>query len=289
MEPVLTSSISVAAYDRLAVNELLVGWTPARLRAELAARRFGAGLSPLERAELEAYLTAWVQRALGAMPLRDALLADRRRAQRVYDLICRALTYAEAAVPPELADGLPAAPCPLTTLPDRLAEAPHVVAVGAMARAEGLALTILDRTGSYPFPDDLVALTPSPPPVTRPQLPPFEQPTGWRRRIAVLLATAGIALLGLPMLLGHIPDNPAGMPLALLTLALLVGIKAGPAGYAGSLCIWLVANLPGFRHGSSLFAILWPAVPLMAAGLSLLWFDPRVRAMWGWLRGRQRP
>lgn len=92
-------------------------------------------------------------------------------------------------------------------------------------------------------------------------------------------------LLLLPLLGGQIPEHPAGLPLALITLALLVGIRAGWAGYAGSLCIWLVANLPGFRHGMALQA-LWPALPLLVVGLLLLSADRRVRAMWRWVRQR---
>lgn len=277
-------SVSLVAYDRQAAYGLLRDGTPAQLRADLLAGRFGARLAPAGQAELEALLTAWVQRALGPMSLRDAMLVDRHRGERVFALICGALTRASAPVEPALAAGLGPAGDELPTLPAPLAAAPELQALGRLAAEKSLALALLREGEGFPLPADLDALTPpAPTPLRRPE-PPFEQPTGWRRRIAVLLATGGVALLVLPVLVGQIPDHPAGVPLALLTLALLIGIKAGPAGYAGSLCIWLVANLPGFRHGSSLLSILWPALPLMGVGLGLLSLDRRVRTMWGWLR-----
>lgn len=275
--------LTVVAYDRRAVYGLLRDWTTDRLRGELAAGSFGANLGPAERRELDEHLTAWVQRALGPMPLRDALLVDERRGRRVFGLLCAAATRARAAVPAGRAAELSRAPAELAALPAGLGAERELEEVAGLA-AGGLALAVLDGTGAYPFPEDLAALTPAAPPPARPRQPLFEQPTGWRRRIAALLAVGGVALLGLPLMLGHIPESPAGAPLALLTLALLVGIKAGPAGFAGSLCIWLVANLPGFRYGSAPLAILWPTLPLMAAGLGLLWLDRRVRAMWDWLR-----
>lgn len=283
LPPPSAASVTIAAYDRRAVYAMLRDWTVERLRLELAAGHFGAGLAAAERAELDEHLTAWRQRALGPMPLRDAALVDGRRGRRVFDLLCAATTRARAAVPAGRAGLLPAAPAPLAALPGALAAEGELAALARLA-AEGLDLAVLDGTGAFPFPAELPALTPSPPAPYRRRPHLFEQPTGWRRRIAALLAVAGVALLALPLLLGHIPDHPAGAPLALLTLALLVGIKAGPAGFAGSLCIWLVANLPGFRYGSSPLAILWPALPLIAAGLVLLWLDRSVRALWGWLR-----
>ena len=85
-----------------------------------------------------------------------------------------------------------------------------------------------------------------------------------------------------PMLGGAIPQHPAGLPLAMLTLALLVGIRAGWAGLLGSLFLWLVPNLPGFRHGTGPTP-LFPIFPLVAAGLALLVLDRRIRAMWVWI------
>lgn len=274
--------VRIVAYDRPQVYGLLRDGTPERLQHDLLAGHFGKRLSPEEAAELDEHLMAWRQRALGLMTLRDTLLVDPQRGRRVFDLLCRALTRGRAAVPETLAALLPAAPADLAALPADMALPSEVSALARRAAAEGLTLGLVaDR---YPFPDDLERLLPSPPPSGRAPGENFEQPTGWRWRIAVLLATAGVALLVLPLMVGTIPDHPAGLPLALITLALLIGIKAGPAGFLGALTIWLVANLPGFRHGKSLVEILWPAVPLMALGLGLLTLDRHVRALWRWLR-----
>lgn len=274
---------SIALYDRQTVYAMLREWTPRRLRDELWAGHFGARLSPAAASELEEHLTAWVQRALGLMTLRDVLMVDSRRGPRVFALICAELTAASAAVPPGLASYLPSEPGDLEALPPVLASDPDLAALEQRAAAEGLSMAALtdDR---YPFPTDLEhLLAPAPTEHGATELI-FEQPTGWRRLIAILLVTSGAGMLILPMLLGHIPEHPAGLPLALLTLGLLVGISAGWVGFAGGLCIWLVANLPGFRHGSSLLAILWPALPLMATGVGLLSLDRRVRALWRWVR-----
>ncbi|HMQ34122.1 MAG TPA: hypothetical protein PKD53_25540, partial [Chloroflexaceae bacterium] len=243
--------ISIAAYDLRAVHQMLRDWTPERLREELAAGRFGGALEAEEAAELRDHLTAWMRRALGAMPLRDALLVDRHRGARVFSLLCVAHTVGRAPVPAELAALLPPAPATVERLPAGRVGADGAGALAERAAAEGLALAVLAARDDYPFPESLLALVPDvPPPYRRPGAH-FEQPTGWRRRIAALLAAGGVALLTLPLLLGHIPDRPAGLPLALLTLALLGGIRGGPAGFAGSLCIWLVAKLPRFRYGST--------------------------------------
>jgi hypothetical protein len=276
---------SVVAYDRRRIYVMLRDWTPELLEADLAARRFGACLAPEEATELSGHLTAWRQRALGVMSLRDTLLIDPRRGRRVFNLLCTALTKGRAAVPDTLATMLPAAPADLAAPPAALTDLATHGALARRASAEGLTLALITAAGDYPFPDDLDGLLPTPLKSSRPELG-FEPPRGWRWRIAVLFATAGVALLIFPMMLGTIPDHPAGIPLALLTLALLIGISAGPAGFAGALCIWLIANLPGFRHGSSLLTILWPALPLMALGVALLAIDRRVRGLWHWLRRR---
>lgn len=269
----------LAAYDREAAYAILRDWTPRRLAAELRSGRFGARLAPAEAAELDEQLTAWAQRALAELPLRDALLVDGRRGRRVFALICVELTAERAPLPPALAEAPDGA-----ALPAELARDPRLAALAARAAGAGLALAVQAARDDYPFPEDLEALLPPPP---RPPAEPgaFEQPVGWRRALAALLASAGMTLLTVPMLGGQIPDHPAGLPLALLTAALLVGIRAGWQGYAGSLCIWLVANLPGFRHGTTPEA-LWPALPLMAAGLILLSLDRHVRVMWRWISER---
>ncbi|NJN16392.1 MAG: hypothetical protein HC822_09020 [Oscillochloris sp.] len=92
-------------------------------------------------------------------------------------------------------------------------------------------------------------------------------------------------ILVMPLLTGNFPESPARWPLALLTLALMIGIRAGLRGFLGATCIWLVANLPSFRHGLDLQQ-LWPAPILLSLGLILLSADHRVRSMWRWIRRR---
>jgi len=274
-------AISIAAYDREAAYAIVRDWTAQHLLQELRAGRFGARLSAQHAQELEAHLRDWGQRALGVMPLRDALLVDERRGRRVFALLCVALTTARVPVPPGPAATLPPAPADLAALPADLAATPALVE----AASAGLTLATQRAADEFPFPADLDALVAPPPRRVQASATSFEQPTGWRRRIAILLVAGGVLLLALPLLGGTIPEHPAGLPLALLTLGLLVGIRAGWAGYAGSLCIWLVANLPGFRHGIALTA-LWPALPLLVVGLLLLSVDGRIRAMWRWIRRR---
>ena len=275
---------TLVAYDRQAVYTLLREQTPLGLRTLLRTDALVQQLEPTQIDELDGHLEAWVQRALGPLSLRDALLVDEQRGRRVFSLLCAAQRREQAPIPTSLISRLPALPSSLEQIPTSLATAPALVALAARAQRGNLDLAILDETANYPFPTDLEALTPPLPLPDPPTVEPFEQPVGWRRRGAILLTFSGALLLLQPLLQGTIPNHPAGLPLALLTMALLVGIRAGWAGYTGSLCIWLVANLPGFRHGSSLPASLWPALPLIIVGLLLLWYDRRVRAMWAWIR-----
>ncbi len=275
---------SIVAYDRERVNTIIRDWSTQHLAQEVRAGRFGKQLNLSQVAELEALLTAWKQRALGPLPLRDALLVDEARGRRVFALLCAALVVQRAPVPPDLDAALPTDPADLEELPAALAADPALSALAEAAARDGLRLAVQRAPEAFPYPDNLEALVAPPPRLARPA-EEFEQPTGWRRSSAILLAASGVLLLSLPLLGGQIPRHSAGLPLALLTLALLVGIRAGWAGYAGSLCIWLVANLPGFRHGTDVRS-LWPALPLLAVGLILLSADRRVRAMWGWIRRR---
>ena len=110
----------------------------------------------------------------------------------------------------------------------------------------------------------------SPPAAWPPDEPPFEQPVGKRRLVATAFALLGVGLVGLPLLFGQTPTNPAAVPLALLTLALL-GDGDG-----------VVDGLRGFHHNG--ISSLWPFLPLLAFGLLLLALDPRIRAMWRWIR-----
>ncbi|PDW02428.1 hypothetical protein [Candidatus Viridilinea mediisalina] len=284
MQSLLSSSAAqtLVAYDRQALDALLREQTPLGLCEALQRGAFAAQLTPEQAKELDVYLSDWVQRALGLMPLRDALLVDQQRGARVFDLLCVIHTHGRASLPATMDVAEGRLTLELDALPTAWAMAPSLVALAAQAEQQGWALAVLGREGHYPFPDNLEELTP---PAPKPIMEPFVPPTGWRRRIAILLAVSGVILLSLPLMLGAIPRQAAGLPLALITLALLVGIRAGLKGYLGAFCIWMVANLPSFRYGSELTAMLWPAVPMMIIGLLLLGFDRQVRALWVWLRG----
>jgi hypothetical protein len=144
---------------------------------------------------------------------------------------------------------------------------------------QGLAFACCSATGvRYSLSINLETLLPPPPTYTEAEVR-FEQPVGWRRAIAVALAVLGISALAIPLLLGQLPAQPAGLPVGLLTLALLIGIRSGWAGYAGSFLIWLVPNLPGFHYGTTFPAFIH-AIPLLLAGMLLLALDRHVRALW---------
>lgn len=280
----------LVAYDRDRARELLRSWTAQNLRDALRGGDFGATLSADERAELDELLTAWVQRALGYVFLRDALLVDGQRGPRVFGLICASLTTSHLTVSPDLCSTLRArssGDLMPADLADLTLQNSSLMRLVDLAGREGLALALLDHPADYPLPADLQSLLPIA--ALRLALADerFVPPAGLRRNIAVALAVGGIVLLLVPMLSGSIPDHPAGLPLALITLALMIGIKAGWAGYSGALCLWLVPNLPGFRYGRSLTELL-PYLPLLVAGLALLVFDHRVRALWVWVQGQIR-
>jgi hypothetical protein len=268
--------MEIVAYDRTRAERLLLEWTPQRLLDEVEQGAFDAALGVERAAALRELALAWVQRALGPLPLRDALLVDGARCALAWDLLCEAMVRLRFPAPAGLASG----PLDALALPD---DAPWAAPLRAAA-ADGLALATLPARDAprFPAPPDLATLLPPPPRALPPRPPDFEQPAGPRRVLATALALLGAAIIGVPLLLGQEPTRTAGMPLALITAALLVGIRAGPMGYAGSLCIWLVANLPNFHHGSLLG--LWPAIPLLCSGLVLLYMDKRVRAMWRWIR-----
>jgi hypothetical protein len=288
---------TLVVYNRQQVREWLRTWTTQQLLTELNGCRQTGTLTAEQHAELVVLGQAWMQRALGPLPLRDALLVDPRRGARVYDLLCTILTREYCPLPPEAASLLEPSACGELTPQQMRAwldaviaanpqDAEHLadlIALLRRAEAEGLALACLaDDARHYPFPDDLETLLPPVPSTFPQQHLHFEQPIGRRRRLAIGLAFLGVALLGLPLVMGYMPTQPAGLPLALLTLALLVGIRAGWAGYSGSLCIWLVANLPGFHH-DTVATTLWPGVPMLVLGVILLALDRHVRIMWCWL------
>lgn len=301
--------ITLVAYDQQQAADWLCHWTPKHLFQELRAGRFDATLRADEIAELTALVQDWLRRALGSVSLRDALWVDQRRGMRVHTLLCQALTVRQYEVPAGRrgwlscvgtagygvltaqdiqavqgntsglgADGIPGA-----------AATDDAELAGLLREAElrGLALAwYTDALPHYPLPGNLDTLLPPPPPPYYELGSRFEQPTGWRRVAAMLLAVLGVSMLGIPLLLGEMPAQPAGLPLGLLTLALLVGIRAGWSGYLGAFFIWLVPNLPGFHHGSGFTFV--PTIPLLVFGMLFLLSDRHVRLMWRWIQRRGR-
>jgi hypothetical protein len=269
------------AYNQNNVFELLREVSPDGLWQAVSCGAFGARLSQAERQELAALFEAWHQRALGQVMLRDALLVDPQRGERVYSLLCAAQTVARLPLPDavELGVGEPT-PEVLRTIGGSLA------GLEERARTEGLQLWVIAANGTISLPKACIeALLPDKPQAMRPMPFTFEQPGGLRRNIALLLASAGALSLIIPLIFGNIPDQAAGLPLALLTLALLVGIRSGWPGYLGSSLIWSVPNLPGFHYEA--LHLLWPAIPLLSVGLILLALDKQIRAMWRWIRSRK--
>ncbi len=300
-DPVVNADwLTVIAYDQQAVLEILRDWTPHQVLQQIETGQFDDLLPDTERAEVGLLLDAWNKRALGMLTLRDVLLIDEQRGQQFYHLLCHALTVDRvalsaddlqqplswyeheypAALTPADVEGLAAALNDTSTADTRAAE---LVALAALAEQHNLALVCTPHAAPcFPPPPELTTLQPDmPPPYTSPSLR-FEQPTGWRRRLAVGLALAGLGLLGLPLRFGQTPPQPAGLPLGLFTLALLVGIRAGWPGYLGAAFLWLVPNLPEFHYGTTFFSFLH-AVPLLIIGLLLLAYDRRVRALWRWI------
>ncbi len=276
----------LAVYDRVRAYDVLRSWTAQSLRDALRGGHFGSTLSPADRAELDALLTAWVQRALGGVFLRDALLVDGQRGPQVFGLICAGLTRTRATLHADLAALLRSrgtGDVTPTDLTDLIIRDPSLVRLAALAAHEGLALVLLDQPTGYPLPTDLDDLLPIQSATHPSSDEVFTPPSGLRKAVAVCLAVGGMALMIIPMLGGFIPQHPAGTPLALITMALLIGIRARRVGWVGATCIWFVANLPGFRHDTGLLAIL-PALPLFAVGLILLILDRRVRALLSWVR-----
>jgi hypothetical protein len=278
----MTTAIEPALviYDRAAVLELLRCASADDLAAAAQQAQLAAQLPPAELAELNGLLAEWQQRALGPMALRDALIVDPQRGRRVYGLLCSAFSSGRSSVAAEQALHLPAAPCDLTTLPREVADDRQLREFAAQAAARRHVLAWQARRHEFAPPGNLADLPLDPPHALPAGNLRFEQPTGARLLIGIGLALLGMLLFLGPLITsGVVPAHPAGLPLALITAALLVGIRAGLRGYLGAALIWLVANLPGFRHDRDLIG-LWPAVPLMISGLLLLRSDPHVRAMW---------
>lgn len=280
----------LVAYDNERLQAILRDWSVDQLRWELDDGLFAGQLTHQAQDELRLITVAWTQRALGAMPLRDALLVDPVRGKRVNYLLGLALTEASCTMAsPEVLALARQTSDPLD--PRLLRQALSQDSLGCLEpcldRAEKQALYLscaaTEDENLYPFPD-LASLLPALP--LSPYGDSFEQPRGVRRMMAMGLALLGALLLVWPLLLGQLPDQPAGWPLALMTIALLIGIRAGYAGYLGSGCIWAVANLPTFQYGTLIN--IWPALPLLVIGVILLALDERVRLMWRWIRRRER-
>jgi hypothetical protein len=268
---------SLIAYNRNRVFELLREATSDGLWQALTCGAFGIRLSQRERQELALLFEAWHSRALGQVMLRDAVLVDPQRGQRVYSLLCAAHVVSLTQLPGEIVT----ASGEIASEVVRQFGGP-ATAMALRAEAEGLQLCVVDEPLNLPLPMAQIEMLvpPLPRALREPELG-FEQPMGIRRWAAILLASAGALSLIVPLLMGHIPAQAAGLPLALLTLALLIGIQARWTGYLGSLLIWSVANLPGFHRDT--LHLLWPAIPLLSAGLILLALDKQVRAMWRWI------
>ncbi len=286
---------TLVAYNRTRAAELLRTWTAQQVFDDAYAGRFSTTLTDQQVEELVHLTGAWIQRALGPLTLRDALLVDPRRGATVYNLICTMQTVAHVRLSAhattamrqmgtgEMALHQIEAVLDIlhTPQPDAADDAERAIhTLLEQARAEQLALVYCESENIvYPFPTDLASLLTPLPAAFPHQSPQFEYPTGIRRTLAIVLVLIGVGLLGIPLIMGSMPVQPAGVPLALLTLALLVGIKARWPGYIGAVCVWLVPNLPGFHHGT-LTTILWPGIALLLGGIILLAYDRQVRAMW---------
>lgn len=292
-------------YDQQQVTLLVRDWSADKLYQALQHGQFGAALPPPDRRVLAALLVDWQRRALGQVMLRDAMLVDQRRGAQVYRLLCYSQIRAAQPIPelaahlfmpcepqPDLAHlhaqltALAAAPaCP----PPARAELHHLADVVVLAQQPEMVLHCVatDADGQpqpiqLPLPDNLLDLLPTQPPtLMQNPVPRFESPTGWRRSISAVLAVAGVIWLLLPLMFGQIPVRPAGVPLGLVTLALLIGVQAQWRGYIGSVCLWLVPNLPWFHHGERFDWLR--TLPFLLLGLLLISLDQPIRALWRWL------
>src|SRR3712207_1561555 len=100
--------IVLVAYDQRQAEAVLLSWTPQRLLDEALNGTFKL-LGELHAKALEAAALAWVQRAMGDLTLRDALLIDPVRGGIVWAGLCAWLAsdrylLAPEEVPPLLLD-----------------------------------------------------------------------------------------------------------------------------------------------------------------------------------------
>lgn len=312
----------LVAYHEAQVRTILCTWTPERLmRAIQYDEPFWAALSGEERNTAFSIAHEWMQRALGHVFLRDAIWVDLPRGIRIYTILCNAfsvghcplpqrdidlsrwcgitLTPREAQALVQTMDGgntdlhatlppssVPASPGVTPAAPEYPPEHQKLVRLIEQARTQGWTLACYEGDHpSYPFPDDLDSLLPPPPPPYVDPASRFRPPSGWRRTLAFSLVIMGVLVLGVPLLMGRVPVQPAGLPLGLLTLGLLVGIRAGWFGYLGGGGVWLIANLPAFHHNAE---TTWGLLPLLLAGLFLMALDKHVRILWHWIWLRKR-
>lgn len=280
---------TLTAYNRDRAYTIVRFWSPQQLLDAVQTEQFGASLSTEDRQSLVTLLREWTQRALGVVSLRDAFWVDPRRGKQVYDLLCTILTDATCEVQPSSSLTIHlSAYCntEVQHIRDILAknenygDTHHTAFHTLLEQSEARALTLVYHDGEihYPFPTDLDDVPP--PSAIGTPMSEFVPPTGWRRTVASMLVAIGVITFVLPVLKGNVIEQPAGMPLGLLTLGLLVGIRAGWSGYSGALFLWLVANLPDFRHGAQVR--IW-SLALFLIGTLLLSRDEHVRALWLWV------
>jgi hypothetical protein len=203
-------------YDQQQVDTMLRTWSSSRLHTALDEQTFGGTLALAERAALLHLLDDWKMRALGAVMLRDALLVDPQRGQRVYTLLCCALIYEQHPLTPDLGSWL--APWYGQLLTDSLmqdirhkidqelglnsATIPRewVKLAGLLQRAEqagwgGVVCAGTPHDCSFPLPD-LESLLP-PPPAATPPTATVAHTTRWRR-----VVLGGLSLLGILVFVG---------------------------------------------------------------------------------------
>lgn len=290
-QPVVFEPATVVAYDVLYVRALLRDCTPRSLLTQIAAGQFASDLPAAQHDHLVSLLRGWDERALGRLPLRDALMVDEQNATILYNLLCQASTVQHVVLnpptTPPLADALQHQRA-VALSPNDLHH-PELAPLAMLARARGLALACyLGSVPHYPPPAGLDSLLPPPPAAFADEPVRFVQPSGRRWLIALVLVLSGLGLALLTLVPGVLPLRPAGVPLGLLTLGLMVGIRARWTGYVGALLLWLVPNLPSFHYGASPVT-LWYLIPIVLVGLLFLATDSQVRALWRWLRDRLLP
>lgn len=275
------------AYDRAQTLTIVRDWSVDQLLSELHAG-WGTKIDVDKAHDLIRIATAWQQRAMGLLSLRDVLMIDSQRGPLAYQHICHLMAHTTYQLTADEATIVaPSSELGIAEIGAALVYAyvtPSSGLADLLRSAEQDGLTLATAPGVAQLPAELEQLLPPPPQPWRTPTPNFVPPSGRRRALGLTIVLSGVAWLLLPLVTGQLPIQPAGVPLALLTLGLLFGIHAQWMGYLGALCIWLVANLPGFRF--STLPALWQWVPLFTIGITLLALDSNVRALWRWIRAR---